>query len=299
MNGLNYHHLRYFHAVAKEGSLAAAAARLRVSAPAISEQVRELETTLGERLFRREGRGNRLTATGEQVFSYAEEIFALGAELISTVKQQPGTRPLRLHAGVVDSFPKILTLELFQPVLDASPDTRLICQEGRLEELLVQLNAHRLDIVLADEPAFSTTHPHITSHLLGTSDVTFCARPDLAAQLRGNFPRALHTAAALVPAARTPFRRALETWFRAHRVQPRVVAECDDLALLKVLAADGRGFIPMPTVAAEEAMRRYGLAVVGCARRCTVSFHALTANRREMHPAVTLLTNSAQRDLFP
>ena len=299
MNGLNYHHLRYFHAVAKDGSLAAAAARLRISAPAISEQVRELEAALGERLFRREGRGNRLTATGEQVFSYAEEIFALGAELVSTVKEQPGMRPLRLHAGVVDSFPKMLTVELFQPVLDASPDTRLICQEGRLEELLEQLNAHRLDIVLADEPAFSTTHPHITNHLLGTSDVTFCARPDLAAQLQDNFPRALHATAALVPAARTPFRRALETWFRAHRVQPRVVAECDDLALLKVLAADGRGFIPLPTVAAEEAMRRYGLAPIGPARRCTVSFHALTAARHDPHPAIALLTATARRDLFP
>ncbi len=299
MDWLNYHHLRYFHAVAKEGSLAAAATRLRVSAPAISEQVRELETALGERLFRREGRGNRLTEAGEQVFSYAEEIFSLGDELLSTVKQRPGTRPLRLNVGVVDSFPKILTHEILQPVLDSSPDTRLICVEGRLEELLVQLNAHRLDIVLADEPAFSTTHPHITSHLLGESDTTFCAHPDLAAKLRPGFPRPLHTAPALLPAARTTFRRGLETWFRANRVQPRVVAECDDLALLKVMAADGRGFVPVPTVAAEEAMRRYGLTVVGRARRCTVRFHALTAARRVVHPAVAHLTATARRDLFP
>ena len=116
MESLNYHHLRYFWTVAKEGSLARAATKLHVSQPSISEQIRELEGALGEKLFRREGRSNKLTDAGQLVFNYAEEIFALGRELMSAVKQRPGLRTLRLNVGVADSFPKLVTNEILKPV---------------------------------------------------------------------------------------------------------------------------------------------------------------------------------------
>lgn len=99
---LNCHHLRYFWTVAKEGSLACAAAKLHVSQPSISEQVGELEEALGEKLFRREGRSNKLTDAGQVVFGYANEIFSLGCELMNAVKQRPGARTLRFYVGVVD-----------------------------------------------------------------------------------------------------------------------------------------------------------------------------------------------------
>jgi LysR family transcriptional activator of nhaA len=104
MEWLNYHHLRYFWTMAKEGSLARAAAQLHVSQPSISEQIRELE----EKLFQREGRNNRLTEAGQVVFRYADEIFALGRELMNAVKQRPGAREFRFYVGVVDSFPKLV-----------------------------------------------------------------------------------------------------------------------------------------------------------------------------------------------
>ncbi|MEI2725707.1 MAG: LysR family transcriptional regulator, partial [Verrucomicrobiota bacterium] len=116
MEWLNYHHLRYFWTAAKEGSLAAAAAKLHVSQPSISEQIRELEAALGEKLFRREGRNNVLTDTGHMVFGYAEDIFALGRELMNAVKQRPGARTIRLYVGVADSFPKLVTNEILKPV---------------------------------------------------------------------------------------------------------------------------------------------------------------------------------------
>jgi hypothetical protein len=61
-----------------------------ISAPSISEQIHELERALGEKLFRREGRANRLTDAGQIVFSYADEIFGLGRELLNAVQQRPG-----------------------------------------------------------------------------------------------------------------------------------------------------------------------------------------------------------------
>lgn len=298
MDWLNYHHLRYFHAVAKEGSLAAAATQLRVSSPAISEQIRELETALGERLFRREGRANKLTEMGQMVFGYAEEIFTVGQELLSAVKHHPGVKALRLHVGVVDAFPKFLTNEILRPVFAMPQAVQIVCHEGKLDSLMGQLSAHRLDVILADEPAFSTVHPQTSNHLLGESDTTFCGHPALAALMKSGFPRTLHEAPAILPAGPTPFRRNLETWFRSTRIRPRVIAEVEDLALMKVIAADGLGFIAIPTVAAAAAIKRYGFEVIGRTRRCVVSFYAIVTERRIAHPAVSTLIATAKRELF-
>ena len=174
MEWLNYHHLRYFWTVAKEGSLARAAAQLHVSQPSISEQIRELEIAFGEKLFRREGRNNKLTDAGQVVFGYAEEIFALGREMMNAVKQRPGARTLRLYVGVADSFPKLVTNEILKPVFAMPQTIHVICREGKMEDLLPQLAAHRLDIVLADEPASSNATFKTYNHSLGESDTTFC-----------------------------------------------------------------------------------------------------------------------------
>ena len=294
MEWLNYHHLRYFWTVAKEGSLARAAAELHVSQPSISEQVRELEAAFGEKLFRREGRSNVLTEAGHVVFGYAEEIFALGREMMNAVKRRPGAKTVRLYVGVADSFPKLVTNEILKPVFAMPQAVHVICREGKMEDLLAQLAAHRLDIVLADEPASSSTDFKTFNHALGTTGSTFCAERKLATRLRRGFPTSLHDAPALLPSENTVLRRALEVWFREQRIQPRVVAECEDLALMKVMAAEGRGFIAVPTVALDEAIKRYGFQVIGHAKNCRMSFHAITTERRIHHPAATLIIAGAK-----
>jgi LysR family transcriptional activator of nhaA len=290
MEWLNYHHLRYFWTVAKEGSLASAAAKLHVSQPSISEQIRELEEAFGDKLFRREGRSNKLTDAGQLVFGYADEIFALGSELMNAVKQRPGAKTLRLYVGVVDSFPKLVTNEILSPVFALPQTVHVICREGKMEDLLAQLAAHRLDIVLSDEPASSSVNFKTFSHSLGETGTTFCAEKQLAAKLKRGFPQALHGAPALLPAENTTLRRALESWFRAQNIQPRVVAEFEDLALMKVMAAEGRGFIAIPTLAAKDAVGHYGFQTIGKADQCRVQFHAITAERRIAHPAAALIT---------
>ena len=214
MDWLNYHHLRYFWTAAKEGSLAQAAAKLNVSQPAISEQIRELEIALGEKLFRREGRNNRLTDAGQIVLGYAEEIFSLGREMMTVVKQGPAAKELRLYVGVVDSFPKLVTNEILRPVFRLPQPSHVVCREGKTEDLLAQLAAHRLDIVFADEHPPSSLKLRTFTHLLGESSVTFCAAPDLARNLKRKFPRSLHEAPAFLPSDNTSLRRALEQWFR-------------------------------------------------------------------------------------
>lgn len=293
MEWLNYHHLRYFWIVAKEGSLAGAAARLNVSAPSISEQIRELEEALGQKLFARKGRRNVLTEAGQVAVRYAEEIFGLGGELMSTFRQRPTTRALRLHVGVTDSFPKLVTHRVLKPAFGLAEPIHVICREGKMEDLLAQLSAHRLDLVLSDEPASNSANFKTFNHLLGETGSTFCAAPALARRLKPKFPKSLDGAPALLPAENTSLRRALEHWFRERAVRPLVIAEFDDLALMKVMAAEGRGFLALPTVIVAEAVERYGFEVIGQSRQCKLQLHAITAERKISHPAVLEIIRQA------
>ena len=292
MDWLNYHHLRYFWVVAKEGSLARAAELLRVSQPSISGQIRELETALGQRLFKKEGRRNALTEAGRMVHRYAEEIFSLGGELMNAVNERPTESALRLHVGLTDSFPKLVGNEILKPVFSLGRAVQVICREGKPEDLIAQLAAHRLDIVLADEPPSSSVNIRVYDHRLGTTGCLFCASRNLATKLKPGFPKSLDGAPALLPAENAPLRRAAETWLRDRGVKPRVVAEFEDPALMKVMAAEDRGFIVLPAASSGVAMKRYGLQVFGRADDCLVSFHAFTAERKIEHPAVTAITGN-------
>lgn len=297
MEWLNYHHLRYFWAVAREGSLRKASEKLRVSQPSISAQIHELEEALGTQLFVRTGRSNSLTDAGQIALRYAEEIFALGSELVNAIKQRPGVESIRLYVGVSDSFPKLVTNQLLQPVLSMPQKVHVICREGKVEDLLAQLATHRLDIVFADEPAPGGFRIRAFNHLLGESSIAFCAAPKLARKLRPNFPQSLHQSPALLPAENTATRRSLDQWFGTKGIEPKVVAEFEDAALMKVMAADGKGFIPIPKVVLDEALSRYGLQIVGETAECKDQFYAISAERKITHPAVVLLTSKAQQFL--
>jgi LysR family transcriptional activator of nhaA len=294
MEWLNYHHLRYFWVVASEGSLARASEKLHVSQPSISAQLSDLEATLGVPLFRKSGRRKVLTDTGQMVFGYADEIFALGRELVAAVKNQSGTIGLRLYVGVADSFPKLLTNSILEPVFALPQPVHVVCREGKLEDLLAQLAAHRLDIVLSDEPAPGSLKIKTFSHLLGECDVAFLAAPRLARQLKPKFPQSLDGAPALLPTENTGLRRSLEKWFHDIGIKPNVLAEFEDPALMKVMAADGRGFIALPGVVTAEAVGRYGFKSVGSTRKCRDQFYAITAERRLHHPAVVKITEQAK-----
>lgn len=288
---LNFHHLRYFWTVAREGGLRQAAEKLHVSPPSISAQIRDLEDALGERLFRRSGRANVLTDAGQVAFRYADEIFSLGRELSGAVKQRPTNKAIRLHVGVADSFPKLVTHHLLQPVFQLPQAVHLICREGKVEDLLGHLAAHRLDVVLADEPATGSLKVRVFNHPVGESGLTFCAVAGLARKLRPDFPQSLHQAPALLPAEGTGMRRALDRWFQLLGVAPKIVAEFDDAALMKVMATDGRGFVPVPTLVAADAADRFLLRAIGATDECRDQYFAITADRRLHHPAVVALTH--------
>lgn len=287
---LNYHHLRYFWTVATEGSLKRASEKLRVSQPSMCTQIKLLETSLGEPLFRPSGRSLELTEFGQLIHGYAEEIFTLGGEILRATKQAPGVRALRLHVGIVDSFPKLMSYDILRPVLDHQPPVQLTCHEGKLSDLVSQLNTHRIDVVLSDEPASPGIVGRVFNHLLGTSEITFCAMPSLAKKLKGRFPRNLDGAPVLLPTQNCSLRRDLENWFGSVGVQPRLVAEFEDAALTKIVATSGHGFIAVPAVVASEAVERYGFVPIGRTKEVVSQFYAITTERRFTHPAILAMT---------
>lgn len=298
MEFLNYHHLRYFWMVAQEGSLRKAAEKLHVSQPTISAQIAALEGVIGEKLFHRGSRGLTLTEMGHQTFSYAEEIFALGQDLLQSVRQQPTVRPLRINIGIADSLPKLVSHAMIKPVFGLHQPVQAVCLENKASDLLAQLAVYRLDIVLADEPAPSALPFKTYNHLLGESGVTFCAERKLARRLHRNFPRSLHHQPLLLPTAGAALRRTLEKWFHEQGIQPRVVAEYDDGALMKVAGEDGLGVFPLPTVAVSDSLARHGLQAIGSAKGCSVQFYAITAERKLTHPGVVAITSNARGALF-
>jgi LysR family transcriptional activator of nhaA len=291
---LNYHHLLYFWTVAREGSIARASEALSLAPPTISAQLKTLEDSLGEKLLTRQGRGLALTDAGRMVMDYADEIFSLGREMMNVIHDRPTERARRFHVGLVDSVPKLLARELLKPALHMEPQVHLIVREGKLESLVADLATHRLDMVLADHPYNAPSSIKIFHHNLGECGVTFFAAPPLARKLRKNFPQSLDGAPALLHAGNTAMRRSLDAWFENIEVVPRVLAEFEDSALIKVFGSDAQGFFASPSVAVEELSRSHGVSVIGSTDDCRERFYLISAERRLKHPAVIEIRNFAR-----
>jgi LysR family transcriptional regulator, transcriptional activator of nhaA len=298
MEWLNYHHLRYFWTVARKGGVRKAAEELHVSQPSISAQLRLLEESLGQKLFRRSGRNLVLTETGQLVLNYADEIFSAGRELMNAVKQRPGKHPVRVSIGLTDAFPKLIAFRILQAAFRSEAAVHMICREGEIGPLVNHLQSHRLDIVLADEPASSALKAKTFNHRLGRSGVTFCAVPSLAAKLRRNFPQSLDGAPALLPTQNMGMRAALETWFDSKAIRPRLVGEFEDSALMEVCSTGGRGFTAVHTVVDRAALKHFGLRVIARVDECGTDFYAITVERRVKHPAAVAITEHAYSSVF-
>jgi len=297
-NRLNYHHLLYFWTVAREGGISRAAEKLRLSQPAISAQIKALEAALGERLFQRQGRTLALTDVGRLVDRYATEIFTTGSEMLETLKGRPSAGAPRLAVGVANAVPKLVVYRLLLPAIEGAAPAQISCSEGDPEQLLAQLATHALDVVISDTPAAPRVRVKVFNHLLGESGTTFFAGRALARRLRRRFPQSLGGAPMLLPTGNTSLRRALEQWFEAEGVRPRVVGEFEDPALLMTFGEGGRAVFAAPTAIEGEVLRSRRVVVVGRTAAVRERYYAISVERRLTHAAVAAITSAARTEVF-
>jgi LysR family transcriptional activator of nhaA len=298
MEWLNYHHLLYFYTVAKEGSVSRAAKVLRLAQPTLSGQIRKLEHVLDEKLFERRGRNLVLTEMGRVAFRYASEIFSLGGELMETMRGRPTNRPPRLHVGIADVVPKLVAHRLLAASRLVDEGVQLVLREGKPEDLLTELAAQVFDLVISDAPISPHVKVRAFNHLLGESSVTLFAAPALAKRHRARFPKSLDGAPMLLPTENTALRRSLDAWLQAIDVRPRIVAEIEDSALLKVFGQHGAGIFAAPTIVAAEVKRQHGVHALGIAEGVHERFYAITVERRITHPATAAIAAAAREKLF-
>jgi LysR family transcriptional activator of nhaA len=248
-------------------------------------------------LFQRRGRTLVLTEVGRVVDRYAEEIFTAGRELLETLKGRPSSRAPQLTVGVANVVPKLVVCRLLQPATEGTRAVHVTCREGHPDQLVAQLAAHALDVVLSDAPAAPHVRVRVFNHLLGESGTTFFAGARLAARLRRGFPRSLGGAPMLLPTLNTALRRALEEWLHAGGVAPVVVGEFEDSALLTAFGGAGRAVFPAPTAIEREVCRHYRVAVVGRTPAVRERYYAISAERRLTHPGVVAITSVARTTL--
>lgn len=296
---MNYKHLHYFWATAKAGGVMRAAEQLHTTPQTLSGQIKLLEQQLGCALFRKAGRRLELTTAGRVALGYADQIFALGAELESALgAARGGEAALDFRVGIADSVPKAIAYRLLEPALGLDQPVRLICHEGAFRDLLAQISVQRLDLVIADEPMGKQLSVKAFNHALGTTAMSFFAAPGLARTLAAPFPACLDGAPMLLQGAASAMRQRLELWLDRQGLHPRPIGEFDDAALMKAFGSEGRGVFMTPTVLEDETCAQYGVQVLGRAADLVEEFYAVSVERRITHPCVAAVTQTARSALF-
>ncbi|MDQ1313925.1 MAG: LysR family transcriptional regulator, transcriptional activator of nhaA [Pseudomonadota bacterium] len=295
---LNFKHLYYFHTVAKAGAVNRAAEKLHLTPQTLSGQISTFETRLGTPLFRRSGRRLELTDAGKMALAYADEIFQVGAELEDVLQNRSSARMATFRVGVADAVPKSIAHQLIAPGLLIEEPTRLICTENRLERLLADLAIHRLDMVLADRPLPPNMDIKGYSHPLGECGIGFFATAELAARLAGTFPQRLDGAPLLLPGEESALRAPLLRWLERQGVQPNIVGEFDDSALMQAFGGAGAGVFPVPMTSTAAMALPPGLLKLGETQEVREHFFAISVERRLRHPAVVAISEAARLTLF-
>lgn len=297
---MNYKHLHYFWTVARLGGVVKASEHLHLTPQTISGQLQLLEDHFGRPLFEKKGRQLVLTETGELAYSYAQDIFNLGAELDQVVRLPRGTaRPIELRVGIADAVPKLVTCRLLEPALTGEQPFKVVCREWKLDSLLAELAVHRLDLVLSDTPLPSGLSVNAFNHRLGGSPVGFYAAKSMLSRLKTKaFPACLDGAPLLMPGSDSALGRRMAQWLGRHQLSPRVVGEIDDGALLKALGQHGHGVFIAPMVLDADVRAEYGAKLLGEATDLIEEFYVITVERRITHPGVAAITDAARQGLF-
>jgi LysR family transcriptional activator of nhaA len=275
---LNYHHLRYFRIIARELSLTRAAEKLNLSTPALSIQLKQLEESLGHALFTRERGGLQLTEAGRLALDYAETIGRAGEELMDVMQHRPRGGRQVLRVGAVATLSRNFLLEFLRPALHRA-DVEVVVRSGGLRELLVSLHSHQVDLVLSNQAARRDAETHWHSHLLAEQPVSLVGTPAWRKK-RLKFPGGFSDVPVILPSLESNTRAGFDRMLAAAGVRPRVIAEVDDMATLRLLAREGEGLTLVAPVVVRDEIERGELVETHRVPELRETFYAITPSRK-------------------
>jgi LysR family transcriptional activator of nhaA len=290
---LNYHHLRYFRAIAHARSLTMAAERMNISQSALSIQLRALEESLGQLLFERRNKTLVLTEAGRIALEYAETIFRSGEEMQAVLRGEEGGRRRILRLGAVATLSRNFQIGLLKPLLGRS-DVELALHSGTLRDLLVQLRSHALDAVLSNLPVKRDAETPWHSQLLAEEAVSLVGK---ASRTKFRFPEDLRTTPLVLPSLDSSIRAGFDLLLERHGIRPQIAAEVDDMALLRLLAREGAGLALVPAVVVRGELEAGTLVERHRIGELKESFYAITPSRRFPNPLLSELMRGAGKQV--
>jgi LysR family transcriptional regulator, transcriptional activator of nhaA len=294
---LNYHHLRYFRTIARERSLARAAQKLNLSAPALSIQLKQLEQSLGQRLFERRRDGLTLTEAGKVALDYAETIGRAGDELMDVMLHRPQGGRQTLRTGVVATLSRNFLVEFLRPALHRE-QLEVVVRSGSLRELMLALQSHQVDLVLSNQAVRRDAETPWHSHLLAEQPVSFIGTPNWKKR-RLRFPDDFNDVPVLLPSHESNIRASFERLIAATGVRPRIIAEVDDMATLRLLAREGEGLALVPPVVVRDEIASGALIETQRIPELQETFYAITPSRRFPNPLVGELVERMAKTGLP
>lgn len=295
MTELNFHHLRYFHTVAHEGNLTRAAERLNVSQSAVSTQIRKLEGRLGQPLFERRGRSLFLTEAGRIALDHADAIFAIGEDFLNTLGDRPSGRRQVLRVGSLATLSRNFQIGFLRPLLGRD-DVEVVIRSGGLGDLLQNLEAHRLDVVLANiSPPRDAATPWI-SHAIAEQPVSLIATPG---RIGDGAPLedVLAREPLILPTIETSIRSGVDAMLDRLHIRACIAAEVDDMAMMRLLAREGIGLAVVPPIVVTDELESGRLVEVERFSELSETFYAVTLARRFPNPLLRDLIDGAKENL--
>ncbi|MEM9780991.1 MAG: LysR family transcriptional regulator [Pseudomonadota bacterium] len=286
---LNYHHLRYFHAVAHEGNLTRAAARLNLSQSSLSAQIRQLEERLGHTLFERHGRRLVLTEVGRIALDHADRIFSAGDDLMALLGDPDFGRGV-IRIGAISTLSRNFQLAFVRPLIQRG-DVEFVLRSGSETVLLDALGTLTLDVVLTTEPPPRAAGSAFVAQRLAQQRVGCVATAD----------RLNHASLAELLAAEPvilPTESSIRTGFDALtdrlEVTPRIAAEVDDMAMVRLLAREGAGLAIAPAVVLADEIAAGLLSEAPFDLDIVETFYAVTIPRRFPNPLLRSLMSEGR-----
>lgn len=290
---VNYHHLLYFKTIASEGGIAKAAKKLRLGQPTLSAQMKQFEANLGHALFDRSKRHLQLTDVGRLVLGYAAEIFKLGDEMVDALFDQHAATKLQVQIGATETVPKHMTLKIFHKA-QAAYDCVVSLIEGHGDELLRELRAHRVDLVVCNHPPPVGNSAGFYAKNIAKMPIVVCASAKFAPLQRG-FPASLKGQPFIFPTLHSKLRHDVEHYLKLRSLPVVMKAEVQDISLQKLMGVHGDGLIAIPFPAAEELIARKELALIGTLQDIYEELWLVAAQRKLENPVAAAL----MRDFKP